>query len=544
MVKLECVNCGNKLTGKENFCRICGTSVINDNDKKVISVNKKSNSQTKNGSNVNDKKVELTGNIDVTKIQIIDHSEDNIDDVSGDEIKVTRESADKEFKAMLEITSIENQPKINPDDTSSLMTGNVDKNIVEEETSDVVKFKSNDNDMKIDIMPGEVSALEIQSTSELEELISDNVQNAKSNSNEQNNTVSSIINQDDMNESTMFIPDELISNKNISVKEEVETSKTLELDEITSPLFLSKNSDTIEKNEYDRNSEVLIKQTVTDDKLMENVNLINSNEVASASLKEKESLSIESSGESVLEPNVNFSANTDTNNNESLPETLKPKKGGKFSIVILTVLLVVCALCLGYLIYQLVILTEDFNELQNDNKLLTDKISIIEKQNKQSEQINKKVNELKINGYKIELDSSNEYAIEDNSLLIKNNKNNIIVNFGVNVDYESIKEKEGRESYKEFLIEHDYDIQSYGTKYSDEREYVVYEVTNNENKKSLIAYTTLSDNDTIGFIISNLDNQIDYDSLKITNKVVESLTYDYEIDDKKYDLFINEENRS
>ena len=96
-----------------------------------------------------DKKIQLTGNIDVTKIKIGNTSTDNIEDVSGDEIKITKEGADKEFKAMLEITSIENQPKKSLDINDELDVSLVNDNNILDKINCTDKTKTEDSEMKI-----------------------------------------------------------------------------------------------------------------------------------------------------------------------------------------------------------------------------------------------------------------------------------------------------------------------------------------------------------------------------------------------------------
>lgn len=543
---MKCTKCGNKLTGKENFCRICGTPIIHNEEKESVLNENKCNIVSNDSNKVVGKQIELTGNIDVTKIQLINNSNDNIEDVSGDEIKITKESADKEFKAMLEITSIENQPKRNIDTTNSLVTNEIDSNTIEEEISSVVDSKTDDSEMKIDVMPGEASALEIQSTSEIEELLLDNSEKEKNDISDSDDKVPNEDKQDEMNESTMFIPDELIVTKNDKKEVETETNKALELDEITTPLIPLDDQkmeivvDSVEPECEKQVKEEQEKEVITEEQ-NDDVDSSSNNDISVESSEEKElSTTLPLVKKDCME-NLNTTVD---NEKEILQPIVQPSKNSKKLLVILSLFLFVCILCLSYLGYQLFVLNDDFNNLQNDNKKLVNEIETIEKQNSQNVQSNETDSVLKINGYDITLDKQNEYSIEGDSLLVKNKSNNIIVNFGLNIDYDTIKEKDGRESYKEFLIENDYDIQSYGTKYSEDREYVVYEVKNKDDKKILIAYTSLSNKNTICFMISNSDNQIDYDSLLMTNEIVDSLAFNSSINDTHSNLFIKEENES
>ncbi len=542
---MKCAKCGNKLTGKENFCRICGTPVKQTEEKESATTEQNGNEKILNSHNSVGKKIELTDNIDVTKIKLADHSNDNMEDVSGDEIKITKESADKEFKAMLEITSTENQPKRTIEDNIDL----IEHDDIEQEISHVAKSDSKDGEMVIATMPGEANALDIQSTSELEELLSDNSQEDIMEKNDSTNKIDTAVNKDvsdELNESTMFIPDELIVNKSHPIDIDGDSTKTQELDEVTTPILPIKptsiekeNSITVDGSECNKESEEIKSQDIINKSEIKTDDSTNSLNITPSTKDEKEP----SSSETNISQNLDSFVNND-NEDELVQQIYPAKKGRKMPVIVLVLLLLICLGCLGYAVYQLINLNDELSNLKDDNKSLKDKIDATEKSNVQNSQIDNKVNQLKINGYDIILENANEYAIEGDSLLIKSKQNNIMVHFGLNIDYTSIKEKEGREAYKELLIDNDYDVTSYGTKYSDNREYVVYEVETKEDKKILIAYTSLSDDNTICFMISDSNNKIDYDSLKTTDKILESLTLDYSYEDEQSSLFIKEKNES
>lgn len=542
---MKCAKCGNKLTGKENFCRICGTPVKQSESIESIPNKKNNKEKIKKSDNSIGRKIELTGNIDVTKIKIGNTIADNLEDVSGDEIKITKESADKEFKAMLEITSTENQSKknldVNVDSSISLID---DKNTIDE-------FKTKDNEMKIDIMPGEANSLEIQSTSELEELLLDNSQDnkiAESVLAEKKHLEFNKSTEDELNETTMFVPDELISNSRGVDDTNSLDKKMQELNEVTTPILpvtskvdkINASSNQIELEEKLRTAEALLNQK--EDSVRKSEKIPNNDNKSLAVFNdETENSNTISSNESnnVLDLN-SLANNNDISQVFSQPN--QPKKRGKIGIIILVLLLIICISSLGYLGYRLFISNDELNNLKDENKLLNDKLDKAKEATDNEQSPNNDVASLKINGYDILLDDNNEYAIEGESLLIKSAQNNIVVRFGLNINYTSIKED--KDSYKELLGENDYEVKSYGTKVVDNREYVVYEVETKKDEQILVAYTSLSDKNTICFMISDSDNKINYDFLNSTNAFINSLKINYSYEDIQDDFFIKEENAS
>lgn len=542
---MKCAKCGNKLTGKENFCRICGTPVKQSESIESIPNKKNNKEKIKKSDNSIGRKIELTGNIDVTKIKIGNTIADNLEDVSGDEIKITKESADKEFKAMLEITSTENQSKKNLDvnvDSSISLIDN--KNTIDE-------FKTKDNEMKIDIMPGEANSLEIQSTSELEELLLDSSQDnkiAESVLAEKKHLEFNKSTEDELNETTMFVPDELISNKRSVDDTNSLDKKMQELNEVTTPILpvtskvdkINASSNQIELEEKLRKAEALLNQKEASVGKSEKIPN-NDNKSLAVFNDETEKSNTISSNESnnVLDLN-SLANNNDISQVFSQPN--QPKKRGKIGIIILVLLLIICILGLGYLGYRLFISNDELNNLKDENKLLNAKLDEAKEATNNEQSPNNDVASLKINGYDILLDDNNEYAIEGESLLIKSTQNNIVVRFGLNIDYTSIKED--KDSYKELLGENDYEVKSYGTKVVDNREYVVYEVETKKDEQILVAYTSLSDKNTICFMISDSDNKINYDFLNNTNAFINSLKINYSYENIQDNFFIKEENAS
>lgn len=549
---MKCEKCGNKLTGKENFCRICGTPVRQEETKESMPNEKSNVDKIKKSNNSTGKKIQLTGNIDVTKIKIVETETDNIEDVSGDEIKITKESADKEFKAMLEITSTENQPKRSLDVNDDLDVSLVDDNNILDKIDCTDKFKTKDSEMSINIMPGEANTLEIQSTTELEELLSDNSQNnniVKCDLTEKTSLEPDKNTENELNESTMFVPDELITNKNEEIDINTIELKTKELDEVTTPILpvapklekINDSSTQIDSEKKLIKEEVILNHEENVGEKSEEVSNSEGNSL-SISKDEKEKYTTPPTNENNITQELNSFVNNDNNDIQTSPQPIQARNGRKIGILILALLLIMCILGLGYLGYRLFISNDELNDLKNENKSLNDKLAETQDVNSNQQLSNDNVTSLKINGYDILLDDTNEYAIEGDRLLIKSAQNDIVVHFGLNIDYTTIKED--KDSYKELLVENDYEVKSYGTKVVDNREYVVYEVETKENGQMLVAYTSLSDKSTICFMISDNDNEIDYDFLNTTNKFIDSLKINYSYEDTHNDFFIKEENAS
>ena len=75
-----------------------------------------------------------------------------------------------------------------------------------------------------------------------------------------------------------------------------------------------------------------------------------------------------------------------------------------------------------------------------------------------------------------------------------------------NISFDTIKNK--MENYKDILEKQDLDVKSYGTKMIDGRNYVVFEVATDNDDILLIAYTKVSDLDSIGVVVENSNNDI------------------------------------
>jgi IMP cyclohydrolase len=111
-------------------------------------------------------------------------------------------------------------------------------------------------------------------------------------------------------------------------------------------------------------------------------------------------------------------------------------------------------------------------------------------------------------------------SIVENKLVFQGAKNTIALYIKNDTKYSTVKY--AKDEYKNALENDDYEVSSYGTKVTDQVEYVVYEIKDKEGNYYLVAYTKLTDNDTIAFIISTKDNKIDYDLLSETNKIVKT----------------------
>ena len=88
---MKCSNCGKKLNGNENFCRICGTPVVKEETEEK------------------EEKIELTDNIDVSKIKLSSDNEVSADDTM--DLELPDKEKNKELTAMIEITNASEEEK-------------------------------------------------------------------------------------------------------------------------------------------------------------------------------------------------------------------------------------------------------------------------------------------------------------------------------------------------------------------------------------------------------------------------------------------------
>lgn len=192
------------------------------------------------------------------------------------------------------------------------------------------------------------------------------------------------------------------------------------------------------------------------------------------------------------------------------------KNYGKNFFIFFIILVCLCSIC--YLVYVLYSSRNELEKIGNEKNTLQEEINNI-KNNTLSE--NQSTNGVIFNGYKFSTITDN-YSIVDDSLVLKRNNSTYAIKINKNISFESIKLK--KETYRQQLINDGYNILSYGNKHIDNNDYYVFVVRDKKMKKYLIAYSKLDDESVIAFIISNNDNNVDYNLLSQANIIISSVS--------------------
>lgn len=488
---MNCSNCGNKLKGNENFCRICGTPVKKEEEFK-------------------EEKVELTDNIDVSKIKVA--SENNISGEDTMDVDITDKNTNKELSAMIEITNKE-------DDSIELIKP--EKKKKGRKAKDKEEIKETDSSKKIKEILAEMKP-EVEG-----EKAKDNVEEVI----------------DEMKEPTAFIPDDLIKdykkkeeNKEQATKEEAvdevkEEIKDVKNDTIeTEPKKEELNDNLLEHSEEKEDSKEEIKEESKAESDVESKTELEEEPIVEPkeevkeetedldksiiSLDEEKTTTLELSKdktEKFDEPIISFNSSDD--------DEYTDRKSA--SGIVFGILFFISLACAGYLFFMYT----SSNKKMNDYKDKYNKISNESKNADKGNDISNKQNStasniIEYNGYLFNNLDDTKNSIVENKLVFQGAKNTIALYIKNDTKYSTVKY--AKDEYKNALENDDYEVSSYGTKVTDQVEYVVYEIKDKEGNYYLVAYTKLTDNDTIAFIISTKDNKIDYDLLSETNKIVKT----------------------
>lgn len=414
MVILKCENCGKTLSENSNFCRICGTPV--------------------NAPKEEINNCEITDNIDVSMIKL--NTKKNVNETNDDTVEI-EEDMEKKMMAMLELTSSYPVLKHN-----KLDLGNSDDAI---------------------------NSLEVQSTDEIEAIITNDLKTIEE---ESNNSKSYL---DELEEPTMYIPKEL---NNASNNEDV---------------LLSEDKEFLEDESERRENVSQVKETNLEEKTIQ--------------LEEKEEVNnVDDKLEDIKQIN---SFNDDFMDNSS-------KKKGHGCIIGFLIMIVVA--CVGICIYFWLLnndASKTIKSLKNKNNSLDSQIELLK--NKEKEVKKEKSSQLVMNNYLIDLEGI-DYSLSENKMLIEYGGKKFTSEIKLDIDYEDLKAS--KDEYKENFESQKYKVKSYGTKVVEEIEYVVFIVEDESNNLYLIAYTKLEEKDVICFIIGLEDEEFDYSDLNIFNKLV------------------------
>ena len=229
---------------------------------------------------------------------------------------------------------------------------------------------------------------------------------------------------------------------------------------------------------------------------------------------------------------VNDEIISEKNKEESFEKNKKSEKVcyGRNFFIFFIILICVSAIC--YLIY---VLYGSRNELEKIDK---EKLSL------QEEILNLKTNSFSnssqtdgviFNGYKFS-SISNDYSIENDSLILNFNNYTYSIKINKNVSFDTLKAN--KDIYMKQLLGEGYKILSYGNKHVDENDYYVFAVSNQKSNKYLVAYAKLDESSVIAFVISNKNNDIDYSSLNKSNLIISSISKDVSSKTENLNVFV------
>ena len=496
---MKCKNCGRKLTGKENFCRICGTPVEQENDKS-----------------------ELTDNIDVSKIEIA--AKENIPEDDTMELKANTKKSSSELSAMLELTAVEKEVV---DEKKEEIIDSKEEKVDEEknlDTSDDLIQKTEelllsetDSSTKIkEILKEMKPENEVDKKIEIEE--KDNKEEKVEEKKEEPKDENEII-VDENQEPTAVIPENLIS-KFEKVKDTIEEKKEEKVDDKE----IEEKQD-VEKEQENKDSDVeILSEKVdevnkTDDKeetLVQDEKVVD--QTTEELVQEEPIISIENDKTVPLEISTDKTAVYDK---PIIPEddytdsiSKRDSKG-----IIFMILFIISLGVIGYLLFMNYSSSNKLDKAEKDNDKLSNELNELSNENKKDDKKENIVTSaIKYNGYSFDLNGYT-YNFYNSNLVINTEKNVIGVEVKKDLKYSDIKDN--KEDYRKLFDS----VKSYGTKVIEDREYVVFEFSKAADIY-LAAYTNISDNDTVAYIINFKDKEIDYDVLLTTNKITSSAKVD------------------
>lgn len=510
---MKCTNCGRKLTGKENFCRICGTPVKKENDNVVVEEIKD-----------NSKPLELTDNIDISKIEIQNEST-SLDDTVDVENKDIQES--KELTAMIELST--------SDDDNNELDNNIDvavnKNLGESEKDSSEKIREILEEIKPKMADSEIEVDEMKEPTSIipENLIDEYKKNVDDSFNEiENNPAGSLENIDKKDNENIGQEEKETEEKNEIDSSNIETDDIKENDS-----NIEEENEKIEKNDVNNIKEEIKvedneKDTFLDKESDEKKDEIKEEKVIS--IVDEKTLPIEISKDKTQvydEPLLSSDEQDDDFNIKRSGDA----KGIIFFILFIVTLL--SLIVLGFLFYntnnKLNKVNKEYESIKAD---LNSSNNIVE--NKTNDNDIKSNEFINYNGYSINL--TDKYNFSNNKLIINKDEKTISVTIKKDLKYSTIKYS--KDEYRDNLESESVKVKSYGTKVINDREYVVYELSESDKNNYLVAYTTLSDDDTIGFIINTTNNSYDYDELENLNKFIDNIKSYSLNNDSDINLFI------
>ena len=514
---MKCKNCGRKLTGKENFCRICGTPVEQENDKS-----------------------ELTDNIDVSKIEIA--AKENIPEDDTMELKANTKKSSSELSAMLELTAVEKEVV---DEKKEEIIDSKEEKVDEEknlDTSDDLVQKTEelllsetDSSTKIKEILKEMKPeneddkkIEIEEKDDKEEKVEEKKEEPK----EENEII-----VDENQEPTAVIPENLIS-KFEKVKDTIEEKKEEKVDdkEIEEKQDIEKKEEKVDDKEIEEKQDVEKEQENKDSDveiLSEKVDEVNKTDDKEETLVQDEKV-IDQTTEELVQEEPIISIENDktvpleisTDKTAVYDKPIIPEDDYTDSIskrdskgIIFMILFIISLGVIGYLLFMNYSSSNKLDKAEKDNDKLSNELNELSNENKKDDKKENIVTSaIKYNGYSFDL-TGYTYNFYNSNLVINTEKNVIGVEVKQDLKYSDIKDN--KEDYRKLFDS----VKSYGTKVIEDREYVVFEFSKAADTY-LAAYTNISDNDTVAYIINFKDKEIDYDVLLTTNKITSSAKVD------------------
>ncbi len=327
-------------------------------------------------------------------------------------------------------------------------------------------------------------------------------------------------------------------------KEELEESSAEELNIETSDDDKKLDTDNVEANSNDKNNDI-VESSENPEKLQEEAEEMVSEDLATEELKDKpEADDTEITLDTISMPSVEelfdeekSSTEDDKNDEEekedsddnskisnlSSNETIMPSNKNKQSnnslpIIVLIILLLAS---IAWLVYYWLI-TEDnakkIDKLEDNKEELNVKINSLENELKAKETEKKT---FIFNGYSMSL---NDYSIYNRSVVTTVDGYNVKITIGLNQKYSTLSSSKTRTSTRNNYTKLGFKV-SQGIQSINNVNYVVYDLTDSKGNNYLVAYTALTTQDSIGFVISG-QQKVSYDVLQSLNTIISTTKKD------------------
>ncbi len=184
-----------------------------------------------------------------------------------------------------------------------------------------------------------------------------------------------------------------------------------------------------------------------------------------------------------------------------------------------TVLLILLLfISFGFLYYFWTVIENNhkqISELKKENSKLTS----IQEKNASEKETDKSISLFNFDGYLI--DNDGDYSVEDGAYIFSKDDYTIQMSIDSTVKYQDISEN--LSNYKKYFTDLAYQVNSYGTKVVNSREFIVYELLDAEQNYILVSYAQISEEETVGFVVKFKDNKINYDSLSVLDDFIHTL---------------------